>query len=873
MASSTLNFYSKTDHMTMLVALLKMYNMDPTDISAIRTIGFNIHMLTNINDTVLFKANSAITESSPITATKYSSLLKHAAEVGVTPTYAYPSSVKLSFIISEDDFIAKATKSGDIRSYTISKLNNVFIGSFVYSLDYDIEIRLESGSDNKYYLTARYVADSEVNSISQLENLTIPCVRMKTERGWDYYLFLELKQYMREIKEVEFTNRDYQLIPISLSRGTDEIAGFDVYYRNTNSLGLITTKLLKQKIFFENSRTSEDSIFVHWDSINSFTLVHKSQDSGFRPQIGDKILVYCYVTTGARANYTYMESTGSNIKFNQKDSSEITVRVELEGDNISSGGISSDVGIETLRKEIITKKSTYDAIIIENDLKMQLNKRKSGNEYAVIKYRNDIQKIFNIFTTLRFMSDGNSCLIPTNTLDIEWKYREHGESTDTTDNFYIMTEKNVISEEVNKGKIIPFSQYNTYPNGTPLYWLPFIISYSKEHNMIRLYDPSIEKTFRTNYELLNEKVPYSWMCNWVNFFKEDFDKPFMLTFELRHNLVRTAPNETLFTVDDNHPGEIFDTGFVKVYFTLINKKGETVYRERCKMMSYKEVKSDDDDDYFTFQLELIPKNYVTKIQDDKMLLNPDHLSGGTWVDVEDLTGNIEVEMPTTKDPITRLLTNDVALINRFSFDCWLSKNRTKDHKLQHSVVDNDTIKLFQVPLVEYSFYKNFKHKYIEALANEYKIDEYLSKFQGEFSYSLKYANSYGLSNSYNIGLKDTLLNNVMIELSFIIELKMGATVTEKQLNTMVHTYINSINFLNYDELHINNLIKFLKDNFPNDIEFIQFKDINNLGFKDQLISMNISAITNKTVIEKLNLPLVYYADTNTFGFKVNWEYR
>lgn len=213
MASSTLNFYSKTDYMTMLVALLKMYNMDPTDISAIRTIGFNIHMLTNINDTVLFKANSAITESSPITATKYSSLLKHAAEVGVTPTYAYPSSVKLSFIISEDDFITKATKSGDIRSYTISKLNNVFIGSFVYSLDYDIEIRLESGSDNKYYLSARYVADSEVNSISQLENLTIPCVRMKTERGWDYYLFLELKQYMREIKEVEFTNRDYQIIP------------------------------------------------------------------------------------------------------------------------------------------------------------------------------------------------------------------------------------------------------------------------------------------------------------------------------------------------------------------------------------------------------------------------------------------------------------------------------------------------------------------------------------------------------------------------------------------------------------------------------------------------------------------------------------
>ena len=99
MASRSMNFYSNVDHMQMLVALLRQYNMEAGDISAIRSIAFNIHVLTNINDTVLYKANSAIQESNPVTARKYSSLLKHGAEVGVTPKYATPSRMKIDFII------------------------------------------------------------------------------------------------------------------------------------------------------------------------------------------------------------------------------------------------------------------------------------------------------------------------------------------------------------------------------------------------------------------------------------------------------------------------------------------------------------------------------------------------------------------------------------------------------------------------------------------------------------------------------------------------------------------------------------------------------------------------------------------------------
>lgn len=864
------NFYSNVDHMQMLVALLKMYNMDSADISAIRTIGFNVHVLTNINDTVLYKANSAIQESSPVTARKYSSLLKHGAEVGVTPTYATPSRMKINFIIKETDFLAKANKIGDVRSYIISKDNTVSVGNFIYSLDYDIEIRLETGNDNTLYLTARYVMNDEVNIMSDLENLTIPCIRMKDENNWLYYLYLDLKQYVREPKEVEFTNRDYQIFPMSPTRSTDEIAGIDVFYRNTASLGLIKNKKLVQKIYFENSRTSEDSIFIHWDSINSFTLTHKSQDSGFRPVLGDKLRVYLYVTMGARANYQYYTSSGSNIKLNQKDSNEIRVAVELGGNQISSGGESSDMGVETLRRTIIAKKSTYDAIIIENDLYMQLNKRKSGNEYAVIKYRNDIQKIFNIFTTLRFTSDGQSCLVPTNTLTLDWSYKTSGKDVMEDGTIYTMTDKVVTSTAPTKGTIQPESIVSTLTTKDIYYWNPFIVSYNKTLNLVRLYEPDINKVFNTQYNLLNTKIPYSWICNWVKFEKEDYNTPFYVSFQLRHNLVNSVPNETLFTVpDENHPEKIQDTGFVKVYLVLKNNKGDEVFRVRCKMNTYDHATQDD---YFTYSAQLIKENVVTDIQDDKMLLHNDTTNKDVWVDVENLTGSIEVEMPTEKDSLTGLLTTSREVVNRFEFDCWLSKNRTKDHKIQHSVIDNDTIRLYQYPLVEYGFYKNFKGRYLQALEGEYTLDKYLAKFQGEFSYSIKFANTYGISQNYTVGLDKKPLTNTMLTMGFIVEKKLGSTVTEKQLNATVYTYLSSINFLNYDELHISNLQKYLKDSFPNDIQFIQFTGMNGLPATDQLVSMNISAMTNKTIVEKLSLPLIYYSDTDTFGYRVNWTF-
>ena len=113
----------------------------------------------------------------------------------------------------------------------------------------------------------------------------------------------------------------------------------------------------------------------------------------------------------------------------------------------------------------------------------------------------------------------------------------------------------------------------------------------------------------------------------------------------------------------------------------------------------------------------------------------------------------------------------------------------------------------------------------------------------------------------------------MLNMHFIIEKKLGATVTEEQLNNTVWEFLDNIKFMKYDEFHISNLQKYIKDSYPNDIQFIQFKGINGQAEDKQLISMNISSITNTTVIEKLSLPLLYDPDAQKFSYKVKWDIR
>lgn len=95
---------------------------------------------------------------------------------------------------------------------------------------------------------------------------------------------------------------------------------------------------------------------------------------------------------------------------------------------------------------------------------------------------------------------------------------------------------------------------------------------------------------------------------------------------------------------------------------------------------------------------------------------------------------------------------------------------------------------------------------------------------------------------------------------------------EKDLSRAVSEYLTSIKFLSYDEFHVSNLYDYLYKSFPADIKSIQFKGFNKYNESNQLISMNISEIGNDTIVEKLNIPIIYDTESGTFHNKIKWTF-
>ena len=868
-------FRTEADNLKWLLALLNSYGMYHNEISAISNVGFNIHVLNDLTENTNYMVRQAKRETFVSTARYMDSLYKHARELGITPTFARPAKIDLVMSIDERDFLANATAdSNNVLKYTIGKESFISLGNFIYSFDYDIEIRLEYGVNNDQYLTAKYVVGNVFNPISELAHYNIKVVRQVSPTGgWVYQLYLTLQQYAREIMTKEFGDRDNAIFKVSTKRKTDQIAGLQVFHiplSLTNARGPVE---LDQKMFFESSRTSVDSIFLKYESFNSLTLIHKSQDGGFRPQETDKIQSILYVTEGDVGNFQFSTLGGTNIRFNSKKDAVLKPQIDLLGGS-SRGGVSYYDSLEMLRKRIITKKSTRNSIITENDLAVILNALDLPNNYYVIKNRNDIIKVFNVFTNLTFKSNGLTFSIPTNTLHVDWNYRNPKYAIDLGDLFYQMKVSYATSNAVYQGELLTEDEIKAKSEMDLRYRIPFIVVFNRNKNYIRFYSDYMDEMMYTDTIVDNTNLPYTYICNWVKFTKKEDGDPYEVLFHLRTNLAGTVPQEKMARIVNEQTLETADTGYLEVYFSLSDKKGNLLYRKQCVQTQY-DIQ-EEDDPYFVYKLKLVDKGADNiLIKDDKIrLIDPNNPSDFVWVPISDLDGKIEVFTPTKRSPGSHLLDTDRGLVNTFKFECDLIKNESSNYKIQHSALDNDNIRIFYVPMVGYDFYKDHKEIYLTAAKEKDYLSDYLQQFQGEFSYSLKYVNTYGLSDLYTIGLdKETrYLNNTILHMKFLIELKMGSSLTESQLNFSVSKYLESIDFFTGEDFHISKLYEFLYTLYPNDIHLVQFQSINNLSSNDQFIKIDNTKINNRTIVERLNLPIVYDSISKTFSYKITWEF-
>ena len=869
------NFRSDSDNLKWLLALLDNYGMYSDDISAISSIGYNVHVLNDMNENTAYVANQAKKETFVSTANYMDSLYKHAREVEIEPKFSKPASIDLAITILESTFIEKSiSTNSNVRTYTISKDSFISVGNFIFSFDYDIEIKLEFGVGNDRYVTAKYKPGTMVNPLFDRPNNNIKVVRrVNDENEWYYDIYLNgLKQYHREITTVEFGDRDYGMYPIETKQKDSEIADISVYHINTGTENSRLIVPLTKKMYFDKSRTSEDSIFIRYDSFNRFTLIHKSQEGGFRPRVTDKLYTILYVTQGEAGNFQFSHLSGEYIQFHGKNDLSLRPVINLITGG-SNGGKSFMDNKEMLRKNIITKRSTRNAISTENDLLLLLNNLNLRNEYYVIKNRNDILKVFNIFTLLKFNNQGITYTIPTNTLNFDWNYRKSENAIDLGDNFYQMTLSKATCTKPREGTLLTDTEFDKLKPLDLRYDIPFIVTFNRTRNIVRLYGDYMNKEYRTNIILHNDKVPFSYTCNWVRFNKNEKDQALKVHLQLRTNISGRMQNEAFFRITNPNTGEFEKTDFLNVYFILADENDAELYKVEMTMDNYFVIEGENYDDYYVFSADIIKagKDNV-RIKDDQVRLDDLNNPGSyIWVPIKNLKGRIEVHSFSKRSDGSEVLDIEKDRINSFPFECELLRNESTNFKIQHDVLDNDSIRIFYLPVIGHDFYKDHKEIYRQAVEAKDFLADYLQYFEGEFTYSLKYANTYGLSDLYSIGFNtEELIDNVILTMKFIIRYKLGSNLTEKELNLAVAKYIESINFFQGETLHISRLYDFLLQLYPDDIDLIQFDSINNLKSDKQYIRVLQKYITNRTVMEQLTLPIKFDELSGTFYYDIKW---
>lgn len=882
--------HSEDEMLSRLASINALYGMETNNFNAMGTNGFLHFVLMDQYSTWLYRSNVAINENHVITARRLSSMYKHAASHDIIPTYATPANMSFLLIFDVDEFYRKADRVGDTFTYTISKDNYISVGTFRYSLDYDVEISIQiiQGVPN---VLVQYVVDqTDKNPISDVTDR--PIIKYTwykvTEKINKLYIDLDLKQYYKKRTSLTFNNREYDAFYVKAPNG-EEVATLDIlwYSLSTNNTNDKLTRLNK-RLYFEAARDGEPSIFIRYlESNTSVDIIHKASVFGFTPVVGDYLYVDMYLTKGERGNFTRSSLSDTDIIFRYDENTDKGLRFQVllnpkntNSNTVSStGGKSFDESVESLRKQVITKRSTRDSIVIENDLTQILNglakSNSKYNEYAVVKYRNDILKLFNIFTTIRFNQDTEYFTIPTNTLNITWNYMTNSKVMDPGQ--YLLDMRTVSSYEALVGQFEDITVPNWGEVGQPSagglgYIFPFIMLYDKNKNMVRVYDSYMDEFRWTQCTFMYDSIPYAFIINKATLRKEDAQSQYSFLLQVRTSLSGTKPLETIHSYDSSD--NIVDEDFLRINLEIYDADENLLVTKKAIMIDYNDGSDDTEsavpDDFYTYEI-IFHKDDELYISDDKMRIYEDDGITPVMIPMETTSCIIRVNSPTVRDSSGVLATDrkDTAL---YEFDFNILHNRSADYKIQHNILNVNEIKMFNVPLIAYYFYKDHKAIFRRELINEYDNVSILYNYQGEFSYSIKFANTYGYSNSYIVGYESNVekLNNVMLDMKFIVSFARGIDINFVELNKLVYDYVNNVDFVKLETLHISDIIAGIKNTYPDMVPILQFDGMNGLDVKKQTIQMNIDQIQNDTVIEKLNIPFVYDDITKKFSHVIDW---
>lgn len=555
------------------------HGVEDSDFDLLSTNGMLMEGLLEVLDNSRYKIYDAKRERFFVTAIKKDSMYKHSQRFLINPGRAIPAKMDVMLILRLSDVLDNGIIDGDVRRYEIKKDSDLDIGDFYFNLDYDIQINVYEMEEG-YSITSMYLTD-DTNDIANITNPNIKTIKFK-QMGEDYVgLLITIKQFKRNLNEhIYVSPEESRLFKIPYN---DQLVDFIVYYQESTDSEL---EKINKSMFLENTGTGEKTVFYKYLEGKEILIMNKYSLGDFNPERGSKIIVETFTSKGYEGNFDY--DGGLEYLVNNTDDS-LSIIVQPLSEAIEG---EDEATVDSIRTKLIEKNTTRNSLISIDDI----NRRLEGfnNKFKIIKYRDDVlYRIYNIFSVIK---NDDNIIIPTNTLNVTIDLDELENSGDD----YMIPEEHTVTL-TDSGATLEdiFGERHKYS-------YPYNLVYNDAENFIKVYESVVDRTYRTEYDFINSKIPISYMVNNVNF-KKYKGSTYDISFELRsntsqptselgidlHEMINTATDT--FTPDNSGSGDVtlsisediiedesaplLDTGTLGVDYTIDYSSNEITFLE------------------------------------------------------------------------------------------------------------------------------------------------------------------------------------------------------------------------------------------------------------------------------------------------------
>lgn len=857
-------------------------------------LGFVLEQIANITEDAFNTSSVMMGEAFPNKAVMPESIYSHAAIFQLNNVFTQCGECSFVLLLQQEDVLKYGATEGSKTRFYIDKRTVISVEDIPFTLDYDVEIVAQKTFKDGvagYDYAAGYVI-KDTNSISSVND---PYLKLReTPNG---YLILQLTAHQvvrTEITDSIITNSkiNYPVLTFSFE---DNLAGFDVFYKDTTTNGFVQlSKLIKFSL-----PISTKFCYYKLKDDQTIEITFSSNDRYFQPAFNSEIKIVMYTTLGAAGNFDMY--TGTNIEFQlNSENYPYNSKMVISAKPVSecSGG-AERLSLEALQALTVEAYSTANELSDDNDIMTYFYnyKYRYGNEMLVIKRRDDItERLFSAFLLIK----NDSYIYPTNTMNLDLVDSEFDEVDDNNNKFTLRPGHVFVYNDggtSNTMKMIPdVMSYETEKVSELMgkydfvYTNPFMISLNKKPNAVGLYKTIVSQTSSLDYISANPDIFTQFITSKVLISRK-------LESESKYNMsVSIIPSASLDEdeISDHYINNLntYEGNYVRIIAGLVGSDGA----ERGYIELYPTSINKDDPSNVTFSADLLT--------DDRILSNSTFAitnavkaiefskSDNVYIPISDSIVNIYI-LYNTGSTTSNMFDRYPEFKDISGFEITNIYSNKTDHltyieplNMMRSTVSFSTVSidgkdetcshLTLLPVVKADVVSNTESfsVFIDKLSQNYRyIEACLPRLRNNTHIDIKFYNTYGRSKNYYIGDDQELIDRVNIEIKFKVSIVSGTDDIEirKNLKTFIKEFIEKVNSSGNNDLYISNLIREIETNFAS-VHHLKFMGINDYDTNYQTISVITTDLAELSKEERRQyVPEILVVDPDNIMLSIDTE--